>query len=167
MGAGKNKIQNRISYINHKEYNLFKEKYPNTHINYNTFITVLKESTKTIRDHVLDNPLGFKLPYNLGYIAVDKFKAKKSYVAIDWVNTKRLGKHVPLTNLHSFGYMYKIKFYPNLRILPIKNYALDAHRVMKRMLAYIIKNDIHQYINIDRSYYSRRFRIDNLINKDN
>lgn len=165
MGAGKNKIVDRINYINREEYELFKEKYPTSSISYNNFINILKHSTKSIRDCILDNPLGFKLPYNLGYIAVDKFKSKRDYIAVDWVNSKRLGKRVPLTNFHSFGFMYKIKFYPNLRIVPIKNYALDAHRVLKRMLAVNIKQNLKQYIGIDRSYYSRRFNIDNLLNK--
>lgn len=165
MGAGSNKIVERVNYVNRGEYELFKLKYPDSEITYHTFINILKESTKAIRGHILDNPLGFKLPHNIGYIAVDKFKSKHDYIAVDWVNTKRLGHYIPLTNFHSFGYMYKIKFYPNMRINPIKNYALEAHRILKRMLATNIKQNLRQYISIDRSYYSRRFRIENFLNK--
>lgn len=164
MGAGKNKVQHRVNFINREAYNVYKQKYPNSKITYNQFIAVLKQSTSLIRDHILDNPLGFKLPYNLGYIAVDKFKAKDTYVAVDWKATRRLGKRVPLTNLHSFGYMYKIKFFPNPKMNPIKNYVFNAHRVLNRLLGANIKNQVKDYICIERNYFSKRFNIDNYLN---
>lgn len=165
MGAGKNKIKNRCNFINRETYNAFKDKYPETHITYNLFIDVLKNSTKLISEHILDNPLGFKLPYNLGYIAVDKFKAKDHYVIIDWKATRRLGKRVPLTNLHSFGFMYKIKFFKNPRINPLKNYSFNAHRLLNRKLGDNILTNSKEYIEIERNYFSKRFNIDNYINK--
>jgi hypothetical protein len=164
MGACKNKIQHRVNFINREAYNSYKKKYPNSKIDYNQFILVLKSSTALIRDNILDNPLGFKLPYNLGYIAVDKFKAKDTYIAVDWQSTRRLGRRVPLTNLHSFGYMYKIKFFPNPKINPIKNYVFKAHRVLKRLLASNIKRQLKNYICIERNYFSKRFNIDNYLN---
>jgi hypothetical protein len=163
MGFGKNKIQNRANFINRETYVAFKEKFPDSKITYEQFILILKESTSTIRDHILDNPLGFKLPYNLGYIAVDKFKAKDDYVCIDWQATRRLGKRVPLTNLHSFGHIYKIKFFPNPRVHPLKNYAFKGHRILNRMLAANIKQNLREYINIERNYFSKRFNIDNYL----
>lgn len=167
MGSGKNKIQERTSYVNRHEYKIFKEKYPKSQIDYKTFITILKASTLAIRDSVLDNPLGFKLPYSLGYIAVDKFENKKNYRIIDWPNTLKLGRHVPLTNFHSFGHIYKIKLYPNLKILPMRNFIFKAHRLFNRALAKNIKLNLRQYISIDSSYYSKRFNIDNLIKNNN
>lgn len=164
MGVGKNKIQHRVNFINRESYNAFKAKFPESKITYNQYITVLKESTAAIRDHVLDNPLGFKLPYHFGYIAVDKFKAKAEYTAVDWINTRRLGRRVPLTNLHSFGYMFKIKFYPNPRIHCLKNYMFKPHRVINRMLGANIKQNLREYISIERNYFSKRFTIDNYLN---
>lgn len=164
MGIGKNKIQNRVGYINRESYNLFKEKYPENPTTYKQYIEVLKESTVAIHDHILDNPLGFKLPYNLGYIAVHKFKAKDDQTAVDWVNTRKLGRRIPLTNMHSFGYMYKIKYYPNPRVQPIKNFMFKAHRLLNRDLGKNIKQNLREYISIDRSYFSKRFNIDNYIN---
>lgn len=166
MGSGKSKISGRINYIKREEYNLFIEKYPSSEVTYDEFITVLKESTNVIKNQILDNPLGFKLPHNLGYIAVDKFKPNKKFVAVDWVNTRKLKKLVPLTNFHTFGHTYKIKLYKNSKVKPLFAYNMDAHRLLKRQLAKCIKENKRQYINIDRSYYSRRFNINNYLKSE-
>lgn len=163
MSSGKNKITNRKNFINRETYLEFSKKHPD--ISYTDYIAVLKESTKAIRDNILENPLGFKLPYNIGYIAVDKFKPLRHYRAIDWVNTRRLGKYVPLTNFHSYGYIFDIKFYPNYRISALRNYKMQAHRILNRMLAQSIKSG-KQYLEIDRSYYSKRFRINEILKMD-
>lgn len=164
MGSGKNKIQNRVSYLNREGYEEFKLKHPETKITYHQFVNILKESTFAIRDHILDNPLGFKLPLNLGYIAIDRFKGKDNYVITDWVNTRRLGKFIPLTNMHSFGYMYKVKFFPNPKSHPIRNYMFKAHRLLNRAIKPQVVKDFNKYISIDRNYFSKRFHIDNYLN---
>src|SRR5689334_22034598 len=116
MSSAKHRIGERIGFVNRKVYKEFNEKYKELGISYDDYISILKESTKAIRDSILENPIGFKLPYNLGYLAVDKFKPLHHYVAVDWPNTRRLGKLVPLLNLHSFGYMFSVKFYANHKI---------------------------------------------------
>lgn len=162
MGAAKNKVTGRLGFINHTGYKLFKKAHPSTDISYQDYIAILKESNECIKQHILTNELGFKLPQSLGYVAVDKFKPSKRHVAVDWINTRRLGKLVPLTNMHSFGYVYKIKLYKNERIRPLLAYKMDAHRMIKRELAQNIKQEKQNYITIDRSYYSKRFRIDHI-----
>lgn len=164
MGSNLNKIRERVGFINRETYLAFKEKYPDENITYSQYMQVLKESTRAIRDHVLENPLGFKLPYNLGYIAVDKYKPRSTFNVWDLRNSKLLHKQVPFLNLHSFGYMFKIRFYPNTRIKPLNVYKMNPHRIINRMLAKSIKGG-KEYLEIDRSYYSRRFRIDETINK--
>lgn len=158
MSAKPNKISGRRGFIGYKAYREFKKKHPNETVSYEEYIKILKTSTQCIRDHILDNPLGFKLPYNLGYIAVDKFKALNHYVSVDWVATKKLGKRVPLTNLHSFGHMFTIKLYPNPRKKPLLVYKMTAHRIINRLLAKRIKEG-KEYLEIDRTYFSKRFRI--------
>lgn len=163
MGSGKTKISGRITYIKKDEYKKFIEKYPNSDVTYEEFITILKESNNYIKEQILDNQLGFKLPHNLGYIAVNKFKTSRKFVAIDWVNTKKLGKIVPLTNFHSFGHAYRIMLYKNAKVKPLQAYHMDAHRLLKRALAQNIKQDKQQYIAINKSYYNKRFSIDNYL----
>lgn len=158
MSAKPNKVRNRVGLINKQIYKAFIQKHPSVDVSEQQFLTILKESTKTIRDHILENPLGFKLPYELGYIAVDKFKGLKDYFGVNWIETRRLGKLIPLLNLHSFGYFFKVKFYPNPRIKPLQVYKMNAHRKLNRMLAKKIKEG-KEYIPIDKSYYSNRFKI--------
>lgn len=166
MGSEQNKVRNRLGFINHKTYNDFIEKYPKSDVTYEQYIRVTKESTSVIRDFILDNELGFKLPHNLGYIAVDKFKPSKDSLYIDWKNTRLLGKIIPFTNFHSLGYVFKIKLYKNSKIQPLKAYEMNTHRILKRMLAKKVKEG-KQYIHIDRSYFNKRFSIDRFLNRHN
>lgn len=163
MGSAKSKVTGRINYISKKEYLLFITKYPNSGISYEEFIKVLKQSTVRIKDTVLENPLGFKLPYNIGYITVRKFKTSKKYFAVDWVNTLKLGKRIPLTNFHSFGYGFKIDFFKNPKIKPLQVYKMNAHRSLNRALAQIIKTKENPYIELDKNYFSKRFNIENYL----
>ena len=160
MSTGKNKVTNRTGFINRPSYNKFIKQNPKSGVTYEQYIQVLKTSTAAIRDHILTNPLGFKLPYNFGYIAIDKFKPSKDWQAIDWVNTKRLRRRIPLTNLHSFGYTYKVKFYPNPRIKPLVAYDMRAHRLLNRAISKQVKGGKDVYIPLDRTYFSKRFAID-------
>jgi hypothetical protein len=165
MSSKPNKVTGRHGFINIPAYKAFKAKYPEADVTYREYIDVLKASTCAIRDHILDNPLGFKLPYNFGYIAVDKFKPLNDYVLVDWKNSRRLKRRILFTNLHSFGYIFKIKLYPNPKIVPMRVHKFDAHRLVKRALAKRVKEG-KEYLEIDRSYYSRRFRIGEHISWD-
>lgn len=165
MGIGLNKIKNREGFVNRESYNLFIEKNKDSKITYEQYILILKNSLRITKQYILENPLGFKMPNNLGYITVCKYKPKTNRTPIDWVASKKLGKHVPLTNLHTFGYMYSINLYANPTIHSIKNYQFVPHRKLKRELGAQLKSGFNQHIHVDKSYFSRRFNIDNLLNK--
>lgn len=164
MPSASYKIPNRIGFINRETYLEFKEKYPETDITYKDFVTILKSSNKAIRGVILENPLGFKMPYNLGYLAVDKFKPSKLHPPIDWVTSRKLGRKIPFLNLHTFGYCFSVKLYPNPRIKPLQIYKMATHRILKRMMAKNIKAG-KEYLQIDRGYYSNRFRIGDHLNQ--
>ena len=83
----------------------FKEK-NNSDISYKDFTTIVKESNKKICNTVIEDENGFKLPENLGYLCVIKYKTKRK--AINWPDTKKYGKKIYFLNLHSFGYRYHI-----------------------------------------------------------
>jgi ribosome biogenesis protein Nip4 len=67
------------------------------------------ESNKKICETVVEDENGFKLPENLGYLCVIKYKTKKK--AINWADTKKYGKTIYFLNLHSFGFRYHIKWF--------------------------------------------------------
>lgn len=162
MGSGLNKIKNRINYSTQAYYKEFKQKYPNSKVTSEQYYEIIRNSNITIKNYILDgNCIGFKIPY-FGYIAVSKFKPKPTYKMIDWVTSNKLGKIIPLTNLHSFGYLYKINFYRNNKRVPIRVYKMEAHRNMKRELAQYIKAG-KDYYTVDRDYFNKRFHIDNYL----
>jgi len=163
LGAGLSKIRNRVGFITRKSYKEFIKKYPSSNISYETFIKVLLESNVSIKEFILTNELGFKLPNNLGYIAVDKFKPSGKFKAIDWPNTLKFGKHIPLTNFHSFGYTFKIKYYKNPKIRPLEGYDMTSHRLIKRELAKKVKEGKQNYISVDPTCFSKRFSIENYL----
>lgn len=159
---GVNKIGNRVNLLNKENYNEFKLKYPESDITYNNFVTILKESNELINYYILENELGFKLPNNLGYIAVNKFKQRGTYRVIDWKNTNKFNKIVPNLNLHSFGYMYTINLFKNPKSNALQVYKFNAHRLLKRELAQKIKKG-KDYYSIDRNFFSKRLNIDNYL----
>lgn len=155
----KPKVSKRINYNRREDYIQFCEKYPNEKITYRQFKDVIEVSNEIISENILNNPLGFKLPYQLGYIAVDKTEPSKRVTAIDWVATRRLGKKIPILNFHSLGFIFKIKIFKNPKKVPFSVYKMEANRFLKRKLATKIKSKKYNFIKIDRSYYSSRFRI--------
>jgi hypothetical protein len=78
-------------------------------ISYADFTNIIKESNKKIFETVLEDENGFKLPENLGYLCIIKYKTKKK--AINWADTKKYGQKIYYLNLHSFGYRYHIKWF--------------------------------------------------------
>lgn len=167
MGSGKGKLQNRKGFVNKVSYKLFIQKYPDSNISYTEYISVLKESSVCIQNTILTNELGFKLPLNLGYIAVHKFKPFKAWRAVDWPATLRLGRRIPLLNFHSMGYAFKIKLFKNPKLVPLRSYTMKAHRQLNRALGQKIKSGNDKYISIDPSYFSKRFSIENYLLENN
>lgn len=78
-------------------------------IDYKTFNKVIITSNEKIQEIVADEEGGFKIPENMGYLVVTKYKSKKQ--PIDWVNSKKFKKPIYLPNLHSFGFIHHIKWF--------------------------------------------------------
>jgi hypothetical protein len=97
----------RNNIITEELYKSFKEENA-IEIDYETFRNIILKSNGIIVDIIANEALGFKLPESMGYIVVTKYKSNKK--AIDWKNTKKYGKVIYHTNLHSFGYTSHIKW---------------------------------------------------------
>lgn len=158
---GPNKIGNRVGFVNKKAHKEFVKK-TGSAITVEQYKEIINESLLEIREYILENELGFKLPANLGYIAVNKFKQLDDYVVIDWQSTKKYKKVIPVVNLHSFGYMFKIQFFKNKSIRPLDVYFMNAHRHFKRALSKKIKAGEQNYMKLDNSFFTKRFRINNI-----
>src|SRR5688572_13236212 len=78
-------------------------------ISFKDFSDIIKDSNKKIAETITEDENGFKLPENLGYLCIIKYKTK--HKAINWADTKKYGKTIYYLNLHSFGYRYHIKWF--------------------------------------------------------
>lgn len=99
---------NRDHVLSPKLWKSYKEK-TGSDISYQQFSDIIKEGNKKIFEAIIEDESGFKLPENLGYLCVIKYKTKKK--AINWIDTKKYGKKIYYLNLHSFGYRYHIKWF--------------------------------------------------------
>lgn len=107
----------------------------NIKISYDIFRNIILESNKEIANMVANDDESFKLPENMGYVAVTKYKSKKK--PIDWKNSLLLGKRITLPNLHSFGYIYHIHWFKaGLATFAFKQiFKLEPCRLLKREVA--------------------------------
>lgn len=101
-------LPNREQILSPTLWKAFKEKH-NLDIPYSQFTDIVKKSNKKIFDAVIDDENGFKLPENLGYLCIIKYKTKRK--AINWPDTNKYGKRIYFLNLHSFGYNCHIKWF--------------------------------------------------------
>jgi hypothetical protein len=101
-------LPDRDQVLSPKLWKAFKEKH-NSDISYKDFTNIIKLSNQKIHQSVIDDESGFKLPENLGYLCVIKYKTKKK--AINWKDTKKYGKTIYYLNLHSFGFRCHIKWF--------------------------------------------------------
>lgn len=109
-------------------------------INYDTFKDIILESNQLMFDTVANDDQGIKLPENMGYVAVTKYKSKKK--ARDWANSIKYGKVIYHLNLHSFGFIYHIKWFKAGIAKFAHNYIykFEPNRFLKRAVAANVKS---------------------------
>lgn len=130
-------VGKRYNPINTKFWKRFLED-TGEYVDYKTFCEIIQKTNLIIRNSIVEEEAGIKLPESLGHIIVVKYKSKK--VPTDWVNSVKHKKKIPLLNLHSFGYIYHIKWFKiaascaNLYV-----YKFIPYRRLKRSVAKAIK----------------------------
>lgn len=113
-------------------------------ISYQDFSNIIKEGNKKIFEAIVEDESGFKLPENLGYLCVIKYKTKKK--AINWIDTKKYGKKIYYLNLHSFGYRYHIKWFKT----GISRFAFNE--VYKFAPLRIMRTEVSRQVKKSRNY---------------
>lgn len=112
---------------------------------------IILASNEEMFDIVANSDDALKLPENLGYIATTRYKSNKQ--PIDFYNTVRLKKKIPLLNLHSFGYISHVKWFKkseeNFGLKKI--YKLVTSRKLSRQVSKSTKEGklYHQWFNSD------------------
>lgn len=132
-------LPDRHQALNNEMFKQFKEENPDISISFKEFSDIIKTSNKKIYDAIIEDEEGFKLPENLGYLCVTKYKTRKK--AINWADTKKYGKKIYHLNLHSFGYSYHIKWFKTgiCRFLFNEVFKFAPHRHMRRDVAAKVK----------------------------
>lgn len=109
-------------------------------ISFGLFKNIIETNNDLIGKAISTEPEGVQLPL-IGYICVSKYKQRREKPAIDYINTRKQGRPIPLLNLHTFGYIHYIKWFkvgsrvPNLYI-----WKFQPLRKVKRGLAKEIKS---------------------------
>lgn len=98
----------RYNFLNVSFWRRFKRE-NNIDIEYRDFMSIIDVSNRKIKEKVCNNVMGFKLPENLGYLAISAYKPKAR--KIDFNKTKKLGVTVYHTNFHSNGMDARIMWY--------------------------------------------------------
>ena len=108
-------------------------------VDFRTFCKIIHTTNLIIKNSIIEEEAGVKLPESLGNIIVVKYKSKK--VPTDWVNSVKFKRKIPLLNLHSFGYIYHIKWFKiGVRCANIYIYKFIPYRILKRGVAKSVKS---------------------------
>lgn len=81
-----------------------------TQISYALFSQIINDSLDFMRERLVHNISGFKMPEYMGYAAVTQYRPSKPKRLIDWAKTREHNVKVYHTNFHSLGYMPRINW---------------------------------------------------------
>lgn len=70
---------------------------------------IINHANKIVGEVVKNEVDGFKIPFGMGYLCVTKYTPSKP--AINWPETKKIGKYVYFTNMHTDGYSCRVMWY--------------------------------------------------------
>lgn len=119
------------------------------------------------RDYILETGEKVRMPFGFGDLSINKKLRKHTTkypdgndricLPIDWVKTRKAGKHIYNFNEHSDGYFYGwIYFRPSGRMKFNKLWDFSASRDSSRLLAKYIKAPNTDYKYLYREYHSYR-----------
>jgi hypothetical protein len=132
----RNKYGERYNPLTKKLWERFKEA-TGIEIEYLVFRDIIWTYNEEVALGVTDEA-GVEMPEGMGHMVVTKYKSKKT--PVDWVNTVRLGKKIPLLNMHSFGYIFHIKWYKmGMRVANKFIYKFKPYRSLQRQVAANVK----------------------------
>lgn len=131
------RLGERYNPLNRELVKAFRKKTGNK-TQFELFKTIVWETCALYADSIANYPEGVELPEGMGYVVVTKYKPRDS--ACDVVNSVRYRKFVPHLNLHSFGWMYKIRWYRvGTRIRNDSVYWLSSARSLRQLVSQSIK----------------------------
>ena len=137
----------------YKSYMDYVEDNPLYQVEYRKFRDIINDYFRYLRDEIIENGKEVRLPCRMGTLQVVKHKPKtytSKSLRIDFKATKEAGKTIYHLNEHTN--MYKYRFLWSKQNMLTKNktkYQLIMTRANKRRLAYLLKNRVRDYIEIN------------------
>lgn len=122
-------------------------------VEYRKFRDIINDYFRYLRDEIIENGKEVRLPCRMGTLQVVKHKPKtytSKSLRIDFKATKEAGKTIYHLNEHTN--MYKYRFLWSKQNMLTKNktkYQLIMTRANKRRLAYLLKNRVRDYVEIN------------------
>lgn len=142
----------------HECYNAYKEKYPQSEIQYSVFKVLVKRYNESIIEYCLDTGRMAVLPNRFGQLFVNKKKQVRFYtnkegrkfciLGVDWKLSKELGKKIYLQNFHTEGYRFKFVWRYSTKIYLKGMWTLKITRNASRTLAKNLKENPQKYLSI-------------------
>lgn len=137
----------------YKSYMEYVDDNPLYQVEYRKFRDIINDYFRYLRDEIIENGKEVRLPCRMGTLQVVKHKPKtytSKSLRIDFKATKEAGKTIYHLNEHTN--MYKYRFLWSKQNMLTKNktkYQLIMTRANKRRLAYLLKNRVRDYIEIN------------------
>ena len=137
----------------YKSYMEYVDDNPLYQVEYRKFRDIINDYFRYLRGEIIENGKEVRLPCRMGTLQVVKHKPKtytSKSLRIDFKATKEAGKTIYHLNEHTN--MYKYRFLWSKQNMLTKNktkYQLIMTRANKRRLAYLLKNRVRDYIEIN------------------
>lgn len=160
------KAGDRLRIVGPKLYKEFCRANPDIEVSYTQFSDIINKANEISATRILDNTSGYKMPENMGYMAVTRFKPKGRRV--DFKRTKELGMTVYHTNFHSFGYSPRIQWFSSqitrckfsqiYKFLPERSMSRGASKRVKEGKVYNEFNYTHFKVKKLRLNLDKKFK---------
>jgi len=149
----------RHKVCNTELFKRFKQKHSNVKISYKDFYRITSEANLKIQDCIINDPSGFKIPLNIGYLAIQKFKP--THRLINHIQRRITGRTIFNLNLHTFEWMYTLKWFKTTESRLTSNlhcYQFKASRAIKARLGKLLKTEGGaKYVTYEtKHFYSRK-----------
>jgi hypothetical protein len=162
--GSKRKFQNRKNFLKKDLWERYVEKNDDD-VTWDEFKTIVMDVLEYVAKSIVTDNLGFRLPYNMGYIAVTRYKTPKNM--IDMVHLCKTGIKRPLLNLHSFEDQCRILWFSSKTVANFRNRGLYKFKASKE-LNYRMRDMIYagkEYDSISSQMYMSDSQLQKLADK--
>lgn len=141
----------------------FCKEYPQVNISFEEYKQICWTSNSMYAKYVMEGER-VKLPQGFGSLAINKKKQthkiikdgkEKITLAVNWVESKKKGKKVYYSNLHTQEYRFKWYWFKNEVFLQhTQLWQFNATRMNSRHLAKLLKQENSPYLYIYKEWHS-------------